>query len=372
MSAKARFASYFRNPIFLRGFGYGGIFTATLSFYGFVFDNWRSQKKKEKDAEEQLKIAFEDGDKVTRGQSILKYGSPEMGNGVRYYSNFALVYDQQKRTPAWVAEQITANLLKGTANRKHSKFKPDPGVPEMFSAENSDYWKSGWSRGHMAPAGDNKYNQESMNESFYLSNVVPQNLDNNAGFWNRLEMYCRDLTKKYPSVHVLSGPLFMPKGEEDGKRYVKYQVIGQNGVAVPTHLFKVIVVEDKLGEPVAMATFIVPNEPINFDHKLTEYQVPMETLEGVVGMKIIPKLDRQIVGDLCEIEGCKLMDRTEFELYFIGRKLGSANTLHRLDKVWGELEEKKLQPDQYLKDLYNRKLVELGKTEEKTTQEGVR
>ncbi|WAQ94183.1 EXOG-like protein, partial [Mya arenaria] len=332
MSAKARFASYFRNPIFLRGFGYGGIFTATLSFYGFVFDNWRSQKKKEKDAEEQLKIAFEDGDKVTRGQSILKYGSPEMGNGVRYYSNFALVYDQQKRTPAWVAEQITANLLK----------------------ENSDYWKSGWSRGHMAPAGDNKYNQESMNESFYLSNVVPQNLDNNAGFWNRLEMYCRDLTKKYPSVHVLSGPLFMPKGEEDGKRYVKYQVI---------------VVEDKLGEPVAMATFIVPNEPINFDHKLTEYQVPMETLEGVVGMKIIPKLDRQIVGDLCEIEGCKLMDRTEFELYFIGRKLGSANTLHRLDKVWGELEEKKLQPDQYLKDLYNRKLVELGKTEEKTTQE---
>lgn len=47
----------------------------------------------------------------------------------------------------------------GSANRQHSKFQPDPGVDEMFTAQNSDYWKSGWSRGHMAPAGDNKFHQ---------------------------------------------------------------------------------------------------------------------------------------------------------------------------------------------------------------------
>lgn len=47
----------------------------------------------------------------------------------------------------------------GNANRKHCKFKPDPNVPAIFTAKNGDYWKSGWSRGHMAPAGDNKYDQ---------------------------------------------------------------------------------------------------------------------------------------------------------------------------------------------------------------------
>ena len=63
-----------------------------------------------------------------------------------------------------------------------------------------------------------------MVESFYLSNIVPQNLENNAGFWNRFEMYCRDLTKKYSSVYIVSGPLVLPQPDETGKKYVKYEV----------------------------------------------------------------------------------------------------------------------------------------------------
>ena len=63
-----------------------------------------------------------------------------------------------------------------------------------------------------------------MVESFYLSNVVPQNLENNAGFWNRFEMYCRDLTKKYSSVYIISGPLVLPQSDESGKKFVKYPV----------------------------------------------------------------------------------------------------------------------------------------------------
>lgn len=63
-----------------------------------------------------------------------------------------------------------------------------------------------------------------MDESFYLSNVLPQDLDNNAGFWNRMEIYCRDLTKKYKSVRVLSGPVMLSNFEEDGKRFIKHQV----------------------------------------------------------------------------------------------------------------------------------------------------
>lgn len=45
----------------------------------------------------------------------------------------------------------------GDADRKHCKFKPDPSIPPTFSAFNEDYVGSGWSRGHMAPAGDNKF-----------------------------------------------------------------------------------------------------------------------------------------------------------------------------------------------------------------------
>lgn len=62
-----------------------------------------------------------------------------------------------------------------------------------------------------------------MNETFYLSNIVPQDLDNNCNFWYRLEAYCRSLAKRYSDVYIVSGPLYLPK-EEDGKKIVKYEV----------------------------------------------------------------------------------------------------------------------------------------------------
>lgn len=63
-----------------------------------------------------------------------------------------------------------------------------------------------------------------MAETFYLSNVVPQNSNNNAGFWYRLEAYCRVLARRYNGVYVFSGPLFLPETELDGRKFVKYQV----------------------------------------------------------------------------------------------------------------------------------------------------
>ena len=95
------------------------------------------------------------------------------------------------------------------ANRKGVNFGPDPTVPKEFSSDNRfcggvkplkeillrDYWGSGWSRGHMAPAGNNKHCQDSMNQTFFYTNVVPQDLDNNGNYWNRLEIWCRNLVK---------------------------------------------------------------------------------------------------------------------------------------------------------------------------------
>lgn len=134
-------------------------------------------------------------------------------------------------------------------------------------------------------------------------------------------------------------------------------------MAVPTHLFKVVIVENKKSQPIAMGAFVVPNQPIGYEHPLREYQVELQDLEKLTGIRMSPKLDRKSVKDLCKVDGCKLMNRNQFELYITGKKLESANTVHRLETVWGELKEKNLKPDKYLKDLYARKQAELVKTE---------
>ncbi|XP_053569762.1 nuclease EXOG, mitochondrial [Bombina bombina] len=291
-----------------------------------------------------------------------EYGFPLSGAEVRQYMNHALSYDQAKKTPKWVIEHLSKDKILGNADRKHCKFKPDPNIPKIFSASNEDYLKSGWSRGHMAPAGDNKFSSEAMAETFYLSNIVPQNYENNAGFWNRFEMYCRDLTNRFDDIWVVSGPLALPMLHTDGKRTVSYQVIGKDDVAVPSHLFKVVLARKKNStESLAMGAFIVPNNPIGFDHQLPEYQVQLEDLERMSGLLFFPQVDRTKGSkNICEVDTCKLITLNEFKLYLAGRRMKNARNLQKVEKIMSELKEAEIQPDNYILNLYKEKIKELS------------
>ncbi|XP_041367686.1 nuclease EXOG, mitochondrial-like isoform X2 [Gigantopelta aegis] len=254
----------------------------------------------------------------------------------------------------------------GDANRKKSKFKPDPDIPAQFSARNEDYFKSGWSRGHMAPAGNYKNDQKSMDETFFLTNIVPQDYKNNAGFWNRFEIYCRDLAKIFNDVRVFTGPLVLPDFKEDGRLYVTYPVIGQSQVSVPTHLYKVIVAETSNTNQTLIGAFVVPNKPIGYDYDLKDFQVKLEDLEIKSGITFLPKLDQTAKrADLCKIEKCQLMTAKQFELYVFGRRLQGVKNINQLHKIWKELEEKNLKPDEFLVKLYKRKRTELEKKNKK-------
>ncbi|XP_017334477.1 nuclease EXOG, mitochondrial [Ictalurus punctatus] len=312
-------------------------------------------------------------EKESTAQRFIKlYGLPEDGAEARYYTNHILSYDQSRRTPRWVAEHLSDEKLLGKADRKHCKFKPDPDVPELFTAHNEDYLGSGWSRGHMAPAGDNKFSEQSMVETFYLSNIIPQNYENNAGFWNRLEMYCRELTERFRDVWVISGPLTLPYVGEDKKKTVSYQLIGKDDVAVPTHLYKVILArKDHSSDVLALGAFVVPNAPVGFEHQLKEYQVSLTQLERMSGLTFFPKLDKsQSVKNLCLLDSCELMDFKHFTLYITGRKVRGVKSLGKLEKIMVELKEAGITPDEYLTKLYFEKKQELLQKESQQVKRG--
>lgn len=60
--------------------------------------------------------------------------------------------------------------------------------------------------------------------------------------------------------------------ENDGKKYVKYQVIGPNHVAVPTHFFKVVVGETENAE-LDLESYVMPNMAIADDTPLGAFMV---------------------------------------------------------------------------------------------------
>jgi|SRR6187455_205315 len=198
-------------------------------------------------------------------------------------SCYSLNYDCRTRNASWVYERITADSLKGNVDRESFKFKEDPAIPEIFRSTLKDYQGSGFDRGHLAPAANQRNNAEAMADTFYLSNMSPQMPQFNRGYWSKLEKHVRNLTNSYESVEVFTGPLFLPQEDKNGSRWVRYQVIGQNDVAVPTHFYKVIVLGNYLGTKNVEA-YILPNEAIETGTPLNKFKVTVQKVERAAGM----------------------------------------------------------------------------------------
>src|SRR6056297_2800745 len=144
------------------------------------------------------------------------------------HTHYTLSYDEQHEQAEWVAYELTASEVNGSYDRTDN-FRKDPKV-STGSASLSDFKGSGYDRGHLAPAGDMSFSYTAMSESFYLSNMSPQEASFNRGIWRQLESQVRDWAQNNGSVYVVTGGIL------DGS----YQDIGPNDVTVPSDYYKVI------------------------------------------------------------------------------------------------------------------------------------
>ncbi|KAI9799098.1 MAG: nuclease [Piccolia ochrophora] len=245
---------------------------------------------------------------------LFQYGFPGPVNDLAVRHPLISSFDRRLRNPSWVAEHITAESLQvKKGDRHHSYFAEDPSVPEKFRAKLKDYSHSGYDRGHQVPAADAKWEQQAMDDTFFLTNMCPQVGDGfNRDYWAHLEDFCRRLTTTYPSVRIVTGPLYLPKRDAtDGKWRVSYEVIGSPpSVAVPTHFYKVIFAEDgKTGGNVALGAFVLPNAVIANEKPLTEFEVPVEAVERASGLDFASKLPAQRRKKLCAEVSCGILVR---------------------------------------------------------------
>lgn len=242
---------------------------------------------------------------------LFKYGFPGPVVDMRPAPSLVSSYDRRTRNPHWVAEHITPqSLASSNADRKHSVFVEDPTIPPIFRAKLHDYFRSGYDRGHQVPAADAKWSQLAMDSTFALSNMCPQVGDGfNRDYWAHFEDFCRRLTHTYPSVRIVTGPLYLPHKDPDGKWRVSYEVIGSPpNISVPTHFYKVIFAEDgRHGGNVSLGAFVLPNAAIPNDKPLQEFEVPIEIVERASGLEFASKLPIERRKKLCQEVHCSVI-----------------------------------------------------------------
>ena len=201
----------------------------------------------------------------------MNYGSPSLNVEFLCRTGFAIGHDPQARTPSWVIERLGVSSLNGGIERTDN-FRADPDLMVGRRAELEDYAGSGFDRGHMAPAGDLTWSLQAMSESFYLSNIAPQNPSLNRGAWAKLEEEVRKWVLERADVIVITGPVF---GADS-------TAIGRSPVRVPVAFYKVIF-DPFRREGIG---FVYPNSPPT-STDIADYQVPIGQIEMMTGMAFI-------------------------------------------------------------------------------------
>lgn len=186
------------------------------------------------------------------------------------FNVFSVLHSGLTRTPLWSAEHLQAeNIAAAQELSRENSFHSESRLPPNQRAELSDYARSGYDRGHMAPNGDMP-DRDSQRDSFSLANIVPQDGENNRNLWAGIEGAVRKMAKREGDLYVVTGPAFL--GSDLRK-------VGN--VLVPTHLYKLVYSPRQR----AGAAWFVENTP---DAKPNV--IPIPELERIIGINLLPAL----------------------------------------------------------------------------------
>lgn len=200
------------------------------------------------------------------------------------HTAMVVYFNRDYRIPNCVIYDFTATEAvqcdaPGAERRKHYRFEPDPATGA--SPQWSDYRRSGYDRGHMAPAMDMKWNRTVMTEAFYMTNICPQNHNLNGGVWRVMEEKIHRWAKRDKRLIIATGPIL---GHD-------MKMIGpKHNIAVPKAFYKVVYAP---GQGRAIA-FVYNNETDTGRGSLRSHAVSVDYVERSTGLDFFSALPLKV------------------------------------------------------------------------------
>lgn len=212
----------------------------------------------------------------------LLYGIPSETDICLNREGFALGYSHKHRQAVWICYVLErGNLLREQVKRSN-KFQPDPAI-SFRPVHPQDYSKTGYDRGHLAPAADMTYSLDTMMQSFFMSNISPQIPGCNRGIWKRIETQVRKWAVKEGMLYVITGPIFNSNGK----------TLGKTDIPIPEAFYKVVL---DMTPPMKMIAFIVPNK--SSKRRIPFFVVPVDEVESITGYDFFSTLEKPLQDQL--------------------------------------------------------------------------
>lgn len=222
----------------------------------------------------------------------LAFGNPsnasdERNNYLVVGDGSAFSYNESRGSVNWVSWRTTRADLGNSIPRPD--FRPDPRLPGNFQRIGYyDYSGSGYDRGHLVPSADRFGNTKLNEETFMMTNIVPQTGALNQYPWEKLESYVRSQvwSRKFDAYQIAGG-----YGEQG---FLK------NKVAVPTNCWKIIVLIqrgrsiDSLDQRTRIIAVDVPNVRGIENDTWEKYKTTIRVIEEKTGFDFFASLPREL------------------------------------------------------------------------------
>lgn len=216
---------------------------------------------------------------------LVKYGTPDLEWNVRGDGSYLVTFDHRTGCPKWVLEKLDRQQLAVNVIRDTEEFKADDSVPVEFRVLPVDYRRSGYDKGHLAPAAVHRTSQQDLDSTFLLTNAVPQPHSVNAGVWMGLEQAIAGMAET-SSVWVVSAPLWIADQNE-----LRIRTIGRHNVWVPTHVGKAVLLEGRRGVD-RLRAWVIPNDVDAVAGKRwQDFEVRVDLFEMQSGLDVFSGLD---------------------------------------------------------------------------------
>lgn len=197
---------------------------------------------------------------------------------IKNYEGFKVSFNKDNRTPNWVAWELLASETSG-GEARYNKFWQDEELEGCPTT--ADYSNSGYDRGHLCPAADQKWSSTAMVDCFSLGNMAPQDHALNTGAWKTLENKERIWAERDSAILIVAGPIYT---DSDRDR------IGGGGVRVPGAFFKILIAP-YLDKPRGIA-FVYPN--MSAPGNMENYVMTIREVEKLTGMDFFYNLPDEI------------------------------------------------------------------------------
>jgi endonuclease G len=189
---------------------------------------------------------------------------------------FTLCYDENYEQAKWVAYRLTDQMSSNNNEARTDNFREDPMI-RTGSAVPNDFKKTGYDRGHLCPAGDMGWSEVTMSESFFMSNMSPQQPKFNRGIWKTLEMQVREWAQKEEELYIVTAGVLEPGLTTIGVK---------NKIAVPKYYYKIIL--DVFGPQKKAIAFVMPNK--GSKASFFYYAVSIDSVERLTQINFFPAL----------------------------------------------------------------------------------